>query len=333
MSDIRPIQPGSRVRLVRPLLQTRRATIDEICRGQGFECRQDASNLTGEFTRGRIRNIVLPHLRETLNPNVSDALLRLAEQARWLGTYLEDAAERTFESLLISETPRHIVINTRALLAKQKLIQAEVVRRAISLVLGGEQDLGFSHLDAVLKLAADKASGKEVHLPGAVVARKQYERLEFRPLTDTGAEAWPELTPVFVACPGRTPLPSLGGELFSELCDVDPGRIDALREAPNPFEEWVDFERLRPPLLVRGKRDGDRFRPLGSPGAKTLSEFFGDEKIDPQLRARTGVLFDQDGPVWVIPLRIDDRVKLRATTRRALRLVFMPAPAGQAAGS
>jgi tRNA(Ile)-lysidine synthase len=331
MSDTRPVQPGSRVRLVRPLLQTARATIEELCRSQGFEARQDSSNSTAEFTRGRIRNIVLPHLRENLNPNVTDALLRLAEQARWLGTYLEDAAERTFESLLISESPRHIVINTRALLAKQKIIQAEVVRRAISLVLGGEQDVGFSHVDAVLRLAADKASGKELHLPGAVLARKQYERLEFRPLTDAGIDApWPELIPVFIACPGRTPLPSLGGELISELCQVDPGRIDALREAPNPFEEWVDFERLRPPLLVRGRRDGDRFRPLGAPGAKTLSEFLGDEKVDPQLRARTGVLFDQDGPVWVIPLRIDERVKLRATTRRALRLTFMPAAAGQA---
>lgn len=333
MSDTRPIQPGSRVRLVRPLLQTARATIEQLCRGQGFAVRHDASNATAEFTRGRIRNVVLPQLREHLNPNVTDALLRLAEQARWLGTYLEDAAERTFESLLISETPRHIVINTRALLAKQKIIQAEVVRRAISLVLGGEQDLGFSHVDAVLRLAADKASGKELHLPGGVLARKQYERLEFRPRGDAAAEIVAELIPVFVACPGRTPLPALGGELIAELCDVDPGRISVLREAPNPFEEWVDFERVRPPLLVRGRRDGDRFRPLGAPGAKTLSEFFGDEKVDPQLRARTGVLFDQDGPVWVIPLRIDERVKLRGTTRRALRLVFMPAATRQASGT
>ena len=45
----------------------------------------------------------------------------------------------------------------------------------------------------------------------------------------------------------------------------------------------------------------------------------------PPTACRTGVLFDQDGPVWVIPLRIDERVKLRATTRRALRLVFLRA--------
>ncbi len=328
MSDTRPIQPGSRVRLIRPLLGVRRETIDALCRAQQFEARQDSSNLTTEFTRGRIRNVVLPMLRETLNPNAAEALLRLAEQARWLGTYLEDAAERTFESLLVSEAPRHIVLNTRALLAKQRIIQAEVVRRAISLVMGGEQDLGFGHIDAVLRLAADRSSGKELHLPGAVLVRKQYERLEVRPLT-TGADAWPVLAPVMVNCPGCTPLPALGGDLTAEVRELAPGKIAALREAPNPFEEWVDFERVRPPLLVRSRRDGDRFHPLGAPGAKTISDFFGDEKLDPQLRARTGVLFDQDGPVWIIPLRIDERVKLRSTTRRALRLVFSPAPQPQ----
>ena len=229
---------------------------------------QDSSNTTAEFTRGRIRNVVLPHLREMLNPNVSDALLRLAEQARWLGTYLEDAAERTFESLLISETPRHIVLNTRALLAKQKIIQAEVVRRAISLVLGGEQDLGFSHVDAVLRLAADKASGKELHLPGAVLARKRYERLEFRPLTDSNAETWPELTPVFVACPGRTPLPALGGELAAELCDVDPSRIGALRRRPIRLRSGSISSGCGRRCWCAGRRDGDRFRPLGRRGPR-----------------------------------------------------------------
>jgi tRNA(Ile)-lysidine synthase len=78
------------------------------------------------------------------------------------------------------------------------------------------------------------------------------------------------------------------------------------------------------PLLVRGRRDGDRFWPLGAPGSKTLGDFLSDEKIERTARARTGVLCDQAGPIWVMPLRIDERVKLRPTTRRALRLMLRP---------
>ncbi len=327
MRAVRPIQPGSRIHLVRPLLGHRRSTIEMLCKLRGLETRTDTTNLSTEFTRGKLRNQIMPLLRRELNPNIDEALLRLAEQARWLGNYLEDAAARTFDSLVVSERPGHLVLNTRALLSKQKLIQAEVIRRAVSIVIGGEQDLGFSHIEAVLRLAADPGSGKEVHLPGSVVARKRYEKLEFGPLTEP--ESPPELVPVVVTCPGVTELPILAAELHTEIQEITNGKIEEIRRHHNPYEEWLDLGSLHLPLLVRGRRDGDRFWPLGAPGTKSLSDFLSDEKLDPALRARTGVLCDQQGPVWVMPLRIDERVKLRPTTRRAVRLTLRRLLPGQ----
>jgi tRNA(Ile)-lysidine synthase len=187
-------------------------------------------------------------------------------------------------------------------------------------VSGGEQDLSFQHVEAVLRLLDDPASGKEIHVPGPVVVGKRYDRLEFRPLT--GSEPAPELVSVQVACPGRTALPVLGAELVTELCAVDESKIEELRGTPHANEEWLDYDRLHLPLLVRGRRQGDRFHPLGAPGFKSISDFLIDEKVEPQVRARTGLLCDQDGPVWIMPLRIDERAKLRAASRRALRIVL-----------
>ena len=79
MPGIRPVRPGSAVQLVRPLLSQRRAEIEQLCDINEWETRVDSSNLTGQFMRGRIRNSILPALRESINPNVSEALLRLAE--------------------------------------------------------------------------------------------------------------------------------------------------------------------------------------------------------------------------------------------------------------
>jgi tRNA(Ile)-lysidine synthase len=262
----------------------------------------------------------MPALVEHLNPNVSEALLRLSEQARMLGNYLEDAAARIFESLIITQVPGQIVLNNRALLTKQRIIQAEVVRRAVSVVLGREQDVGFGHVEAILRLIDDPNSGKEAHVPGPVVVRKQYDRLEFRPLNEE--EPSPELGIVYVTCPGTTALPTLRVVLTAEVCEVDDARMERLLRNTNPQEEWLDFDAVRPPLLVRGRREGDRFHPLGAPGVKTIGDFFGEQKIDPAVRAHTGILCDQRGPIWVMPLRIDERVKLRPGTRRALRLTL-----------
>src|SRR5205814_3073994 len=148
-----------------------------------------------------------------------------------------------------------------------------------------------AHIEAVLKLAEDPTSGKELHLPGPLVVRKLYDRLEFGPLQ--AAEPPRELAATFVSCPGRTPLPALSATLVAEVRPVDESKIAELRSAPHPNEEWIDYSQVRLPLLVRGRREGDRFRPLGAPGAKSLSDFLGDEKIDPQLRDATGILCDQ----------------------------------------
>ncbi len=321
--DVRPLRPGSHIRLVRPFLQQRRATIEELCAARALTTREDSTNRSPDFTRGRIRHTVMPLLAEQLNPNVVEALLRLAEHARWLGTYLDDAAARTFEALVISQEGRRVALNVHALTGKQHIIQAEVVRRAIALAAGGEQDLSFGNIEAILRLTGDPASGKEVHVPGPVVVRKQYERLEFRPLEDEGPAV--ALETVFVTCPGRTVLPQLGFELLAEVHAVDAERIEALRRNTNRLEEWLDFDRVRQPVFVRGRHEGDRFRPLGNPGAKTIGDFFGEQKIDPQMRARIGILCDQGGVLWVMPWRIDERAKLRPTTRTALRLVLTPA--------
>jgi tRNA(Ile)-lysidine synthase len=322
--DVRPVQEDSHIRVVRPFLNHRRTVIEELCAARGLKMRIDSMNRSPEFTRGRIRHSVMPLLAQQLNPNVVEALLRLSEHARLLGTYLEDAAARTFESLVVSQGPRYVVLNTRALLGKQRIIQTEVVRRAIALIAGGEQDLSFVHIDAVLRLAEETGSGKEVHVPGPVVVRKRYERLDFRPLA---AEEPPlELGITFVACPGQTSLPILRQTLVAEVCDVDARMVEEVRQKQNRYEEWLDFEAVQPPLIVRGRRDGDRFHPLGAPGAKSVGDFFGEQKLDPELRVRTGILCDQRGPLWVMPLRIDERVKLRPTSRRALRLTLHAYP-------
>lgn len=322
MRSSRPIRDGSRIQLVRPLLHRKRTEIEALLAERDIEPRTDSSNASARFTRNRLRNVVLPMLREEVNPNISDALLRLAEQARWLGTYLQDAAARVFDSLVVIESPRRLVLNTPALLSKQKIIQAEVIRLAASLVIGGEQDLTFTHIEAVLKLATDKSSGKEVHLPGAVIVRKQYDRLEFRPRGEE--EEAPEFVPAFVECPGFTQLPMLHADLLVEETVITAGKIRELREDNSPYEELIDLERVLPPLFVRGRKEGDRFHPLGAPGMKTLSDFFKDEKIDPMQRARTGVLCDQVGPIWIMPLRIDERVKLRNDSSRGLKLTLKP---------
>lgn len=80
----------------------------------------------------------------------------------------------------------------------------------------------------------------------------------------------------------------------------------------------MDAEKVGRPLVVRPRRVGERFWPLGGPGRKKLSDFFNERKIDVRDRDRIAVVCDPLGPIWVMGMRIDERVKLHRHTRQVL---------------
>jgi len=88
--------------------------------------------------------------------------------------------------------------------------------------------------------------------------------------------------------------------------------------------EYVDLELLGGELRLRSWRPGDRFVPLGMEQPKKLQDFFVDERVPREHRARVPLLVSGDAIVWVVGMRIDGRFKVTPSTTRALRLQFVP---------
>ena len=285
---------------------------------QQIAFREDRSNTDHALLRNRIRHVVLPLLEQQVNPQVRGALLRLAEQARWFEDYFRENVTRTFETLLVSRTDQGIVLNAAALARKSKLLQTGLIREAYSSFGLGEADLSFTHLVAVADLLDDPTSGKMIQLPGGVVVEKRYEQLIFTRETQ-GPIASPA-DQIVVRVPGRTVLPSRSMEICCEVTTPAPDAIAALRDHGRRMCEYLDMDAVHPPLLVRSRRSGERFFPLGAPGSKKLSDYLTDAKVPPEGRRNIAVLCDQLGPIWVVGHRIDDRVKLTSQTRRVLHL-------------
>ena len=314
----RPLFSGSEIRLVRPLLRHRRADILEFNATHAVQYREDATNASDEPMRNRLRNVILPELAAQVNPQVREALLRLAAQVRWVNEYVDTAAQSTFKTLIIEWTDQELSLNAVALARKSRIMQAELVRRAIASFELGEQDISFGHLSTVVDLLADRTSGKQLHLPGGMTVSKIYNRLVFAVPTDQPRETIAAEIEIHV--PGRTTLPLHGVDLTCEVDALNPGAAASAMHAAHPGEEWLDYDAVRLPLIVRHRRAGDRFWPLGAPGSKKVSEFLIDAKVDPAERERLVLLCDRLGPVWLIGQRIDERVKLTRQTRRVLKV-------------
>lgn len=315
---VRPLHSGSEIQIVRPLLAHHRQAVLEFNNAHAVPYREDITNTSNEPLRNRLRNVILPMLVEQVNPQVGDALLRLSEQARWVNEYVDKTAQEAFEALVIERTDQELSINATALIRKSRIMQAELVRRAIASFELGEQDISFGHLSTVVDLLADQASGKQLHLPGGMIVSKIYNRLVFAVPTEQPRETI--AAEIVIHVPGRTTLPRHGFEVTCEIVDLPVGEAASAMRASHTGEEWLDYEAVHPPLTVRYRRPGDRFWPLGAPGTKKIAEFLIDAKVDPAERDRLAILCDRLGPVWLIGQRIDERVKLTRQTRRVLKI-------------
>jgi tRNA(Ile)-lysidine synthase len=92
------------------------------------------------------------------------------------------------------------------------------------------------------------------------------------------------------------------------------------RPAPVERREWFDADRLGSPVILRHWRPGDRFQPIGFPAAVKLQDLFTNQKISRARRHQAVVATTASGEIWWVEgLRIGERFKLTAATRRRLR--------------
>lgn len=123
--------------------------------------------------------------------------------------------------------------------------------------------------------------------------------------------------------PGRTEVPWAGCCIDAQIDAPSGGSVSVV--APHLERviaaEVVDFDQVAAPLLVRAPLPGDRFDPLGMDGrSKALADFFRGRRVSRAIRARTPLVCDQRGIVWVAGHRLAERVKETSRTQRRLWL-------------
>ena len=75
-------------------------------------------------------------------------------------------------------------------------------------------------------------------------------------------------------------------------------------------------------LTVRGRRPGDRYRPLGAPGSRKLQDIFVDHHVPRRWRERIPVITDAQGIIWLAGFRLAERVKILPTTTHCLQFTI-----------
>ncbi|MFN2617089.1 MAG: tRNA lysidine(34) synthetase TilS [Thermoleophilaceae bacterium] len=286
-----------RGRLVRPLLSATREEARAYCRARGLDWREDPSNADRRFARARVRHDVLAALEE-LNPAAERAI---AETARLLRDEAEVLDRVTAEALEgLGGGP---AVPLAELRSQPAAVARLVLRSLAEMAAGSPRALSRREADAVLALT--EAGTHSLDLGGGLRAIAEYGTVRFTREPD--AEA-----------PEPVELPVPGSARFGDW------EIEArLGEAGDVA---VSADSLGGAAIVRSWRDGDRMRPLGLDGTKTLQDLFTDRKVPRGLRRTLPVVEAGGQVVWVAGVAVDERCVAEEPGPATVGLVARRAP-------
>ena len=315
--------------LIRPLLKTSRRVLERYCREKGLSPRWDESNRETRFLRNKIRLELLPSLEKEYNPNLRQNLSNMAELLLSDHIYLEEAALQHFARLLIMEEDDLLELDGRALLAEHEAMQGRILRHAVKRLIGSTpREIGYYQIRAVLNLMRRGSPHGRLHLPFGLRVARSYTRLKIY---------LREKTQPHIPVPFKLTIP--GKKALWEEDVFMLARLPPLQEISWPPDErkeaYFDYDRVLrllqnegqimaadalPELLVRTRRPGDYFYPLGAPGKKKLKKYFIDQKIPREERDQIPLVLAGGEIIWVVGKQLSHGCRVTEETKRVLVL-------------
>lgn len=287
IAALRGIHPVREDGIVRPLLEVTRAEIEDFLHERGVEARIDRMNADPRYLRTRVRRLLAE-----FDPSAIENLASVARQAREQWAVLERIIDDADTSTATSSETRW-----RSFPADPWLRRALLLRH-IRRLDAHSREVSAADLE---RIEAQLDSLKRISVTADLELLRRGDELILR----------------------RRPVPSDAFEFEIQPSQSIHGlQVLRLHSAEGPPARGGSFASLRtkdrfelprgadPTFIVRNRRPGDRFQPLGMSQEKKLKDFLIDRKIAVESRDRIPLVIWQNKIVCVAGVEISEAFKV-----------------------
>ena len=159
LSGLKGIEP-IRGNVIRPLIECERKEIEKYCDKNKLEPRIDKTNFENDYTRNKIRNIVIPYIEKELNPNIIETIDRLSEVVKKEDRYLEKVALDVYDKILIKQKPGQIMLELKGFNEQDEVIKSRIILYTVKKLFGSSQGIEKIHINDIIKLCNNNIGNK-----------------------------------------------------------------------------------------------------------------------------------------------------------------------------
>ena len=309
--------------LIRPLLGNWREEIEAYCDDRQLQPVIDASNQDTVYYRNRLRHELIPYL-QSYNPKVKEVVWRMAQSLEGDYQVLDEVVQQAWKHCHVTTGIDYVKISLQALRSMSKGLQRNILRKAIFDLREQLRDVSFDSIDRAIAFIAEPSQSRRMDLISNLQLMIEGEYLY---IAEWGADIvepqWPQIPgslQLELPVPGRIVFPNSAWQLGSEILTGE--GLGSLREKMgDPYQAWLDMDKVLHPLVVRSRQPGDRFQPLGMKGrTMKLSDFWVNVKLPRHARDGWPLVCSDGKIVWVPGYRLSHPYRLLESSLRVLHL-------------
>jgi tRNA(Ile)-lysidine synthase len=306
-----PMRDG---KFIRPLMEMSRREIISFLNEAGIPYRQDSSNENKKYLRNQIRSELIPYLKEKFNPKIEENLAQMAEILRLEDEFIRQHVDEVLKSSFIQKQQNRILLKIAYISKLPSAIRLRLFKTILESLNPAKNGFSFIHIKSLDNLAQKCETGKRIDLPLGIEVRREYEDLIIEAKKADSKRIEYEY---IMNIPGAVYFKERNITIRSELMtkeNVDFSGKNAV---------YLDLDKIQQPLIIRNRKNGDWFQPLGMQGQQKIKSLFIDHKIPRLKRDEIMLLVDNISVIWIENMHLNDRVKITAGTKNVLKLEIM----------
>jgi tRNA(Ile)-lysidine synthase len=145
---------------IKPLIEISREEIEKYCEENKLNPRHDKTNDENIYTRNKVRNILIPLIKEEFNPNIIETIDRLSNLAEKENEYFKKITKDIYEKLLIKEEKQEIILNLKGFNKQEEVIKSRIILYTIKRINGSNNGISKVHIDDIIKLCENNIGNK-----------------------------------------------------------------------------------------------------------------------------------------------------------------------------
>ncbi len=307
---LRPKLAVNNVYLIRPLLIFEKDEISEMCEQENIPYAIDPTNSTNAYVRNRLRQDVLPVLKNEFS-DLAQKYLLFSNRLNDCVDYAMLNANLEIQKNIKYGTKDNMYVNVDDFLSLNEFVQEQLIFYLVNHATNNCLELNHKQITQIKNIVRTGKSNMQVTLSDNIIFIKEYEKIS---VINTNTNKY-NINHTTIASAGTYKITE---NLVLEVEETD--TID-VKQAINYTKVYFSKEDVSFPFTVRNKMDGDKINTIA--GNKKVKKVFIDSKVPISERATVPLLISHDDDIlWIKDLALSYNAKMKNKTENCKYIAF-----------